>query len=145
MRTPGGRTVLKRRRAPTGRGRAAQPREATAARGERKGVFRAATGDRHRDRSAACGVGGCVRGVGGLSDRTIHARPNRSSFVTRVFLLLIKAYQRVVSPFTPPVCRFYPSCSTYAADAHARHGPWKGGYLAGRRVAGASTPHPRGC
>jgi len=64
--------------------------------------------------------------------------------VTRVFLLLIKAYQRVVSPFTPPVCRFYPSCSTYAADAIARHGPWKGGYLAVRRLLRCHPLHPGG-
>jgi putative membrane protein insertion efficiency factor len=64
--------------------------------------------------------------------------------VTRVFLLLIKGYQRFVSPLTPPVCRFYPSCSTYAADAIARHGPWKGGYLAVRRLLRCHPLHPGG-
>lgn len=64
--------------------------------------------------------------------------------MTRVFLLLIKGYQRFVSPFTPPACRFYPSCSTYAADALARHGPWKGGCLAVRRLLRCHPLHPGG-
>jgi hypothetical protein len=64
--------------------------------------------------------------------------------VTRFFLVLIRAYQRFVSPLTPPVCRFYPSCSSYAADAIARHGPWKGGYLAVRRLLRCHPLHPGG-
>lgn len=64
--------------------------------------------------------------------------------MTRFFLVLIRAYQRFVSPLTPPVCRFYPSCSSYAADAIARHGPWKGGYLAVRRLLRCHPLHPGG-
>ena len=64
--------------------------------------------------------------------------------MTRVFLLLIKGYRRFVPPLTPPVCRFYPSCSTYAADAIARHGPWKGGYLTLRRLLRCHPLHPGG-
>ena len=54
--------------------------------------------------------------------------------MTRILLVLIRAYQRFVSPYTPPSCRFYPSCSTYAVDAIARYGAWRGGYLAVRRL-----------
>ncbi|OFX14633.1 MAG: membrane protein insertion efficiency factor YidD [Armatimonadetes bacterium RBG_19FT_COMBO_69_19] len=54
--------------------------------------------------------------------------------MTHILLVLIRVYQRFVSPYTPPSCRFYPSCSTYAVDAIARYGAWRGGYLAVRRL-----------
>lgn len=47
---------------------------------------------------------------------------------------LLLFYQRFVSPMTPPTCRFYPSCSQYALTAIRRFGPFKGTWLAGRRL-----------
>lgn len=47
---------------------------------------------------------------------------------------LIRAYQLLVAPILPPSCRYYPSCSHYAAEAVERHGPWRGSLLAVRRV-----------
>jgi putative membrane protein insertion efficiency factor len=47
---------------------------------------------------------------------------------------MIRAYQLFVSPIFPPSCRFYPSCSHYAAEAVARHGVWHGSGLAARRL-----------
>ena len=47
---------------------------------------------------------------------------------------LIRAYQLIVAPVLPPSCRFYPSCSHYAAEAVERHGPWRGLVLALRRL-----------
>jgi uncharacterized protein len=47
---------------------------------------------------------------------------------------LIRAYQLFIAPVLPPSCRFYPSCSHYAAEAIALHGPWRGTGLAGRRL-----------
>lgn len=64
--------------------------------------------------------------------------------MTRLLLVLIRAYQRFVSPYTPPSCRFYPSCSTYAVDAIARHGAWRGGYLAVRRLLRCHPFHAGG-
>jgi len=64
--------------------------------------------------------------------------------MTRVLIVLIRAYQRFISPYTPPSCRFYPSCSSYAADAIARHGVWRGGYLALRRLLRCHPLHPGG-
>jgi uncharacterized protein len=47
---------------------------------------------------------------------------------------LILFYQRVISPMTPPTCRYYPSCSQYALTAIRRFGPFKGTWLALRRL-----------
>jgi putative membrane protein insertion efficiency factor len=47
---------------------------------------------------------------------------------------MIRAYQLLVAPILPPSCRFYPSCSHYAAEAVARHGARRGSWLALRRL-----------
>ncbi len=51
-----------------------------------------------------------------------------------VLLLPIVFYQRCISPFTPPACRFTPTCSEYAKQALKKHGPIKGLALAIWRV-----------
>jgi putative membrane protein insertion efficiency factor len=53
----------------------------------------------------------------------------------RLLTLLIRGYQRLLSPLLPPSCRFYPSCSQYALEAVNRHGALKGTWLAARRLA----------
>ncbi len=54
----------------------------------------------------------------------------------RVVLLgLVAAYRRLVSPLLPPACRFYPSCSAYAAEAIRRHGALRGSFLTVKRLA----------
>jgi putative membrane protein insertion efficiency factor len=47
---------------------------------------------------------------------------------------MIRAYQLLVAPILAPSCRYYPSCSHYAAEAVARHGPGRGLRLAVRRL-----------
>lgn len=47
---------------------------------------------------------------------------------------LIRLYQLVISPLTPPSCRYSPSCSAYAVTALRRFGLLRGGYLAARRL-----------
>ncbi|MFA6107908.1 MAG: membrane protein insertion efficiency factor YidD [Candidatus Latescibacterota bacterium] len=49
-------------------------------------------------------------------------------------LLAIRFYRSFVSPFLPRSCRFYPSCSEYAAECVARFGLWRGGLRAARRL-----------
>ena len=56
-------------------------------------------------------------------------------------LVLIRAYQLVLSAWLGPSCRFAPSCSEYALEAIEAHGPWKGGWLAVLRI---SRCHPFG-
>ena len=51
-----------------------------------------------------------------------------------LLLLLIRAYQRYLSPLHPPCCRFIPTCSQYAVEAIEKYGAWKGGWLAFRRL-----------
>lgn len=58
-------------------------------------------------------------------------RPGR---VERTMIALIRGYQLVLSPIFGPRCRHLPTCSEYAAEAIARHGVLRGGWLAIRRV-----------
>ena len=54
-------------------------------------------------------------------------------------IALVKFYQLCISPFTPPSCRFTPTCSQYALEALRKHGPLKGSWLTLRRLAAADT------
>jgi len=67
-----------------------------------------------------------------------------SAMLKRLLLGIISLYQRFVSPFFPPRCRFYPTCSQYGAEAISKYGPFKGGYLALRRVLRCHPFHPGG-
>ncbi len=53
--------------------------------------------------------------------------------MTRVLLRLIGGYQRLMAG-RPSPCRFYPSCSSYAAEAVELHGASRGGFLTVRRL-----------
>jgi len=50
--------------------------------------------------------------------------------IVRVLLVPVLFYQKVISPLTPPSCRFTPTCSEYARQALIKHGPLKGLALA---------------
>jgi len=58
-----------------------------------------------------------------------------------VVILLIKIYQKVVSPWTPATCRYNPTCSSYSIDALQKHGLWKGFVLTIKRIGSC---HPWG-
>jgi putative membrane protein insertion efficiency factor len=51
-----------------------------------------------------------------------------------VLIALIRIYQRAVSPFMKPSCRFYPSCSEYAVQALGAYGLLRGTVMAAWRV-----------
>jgi uncharacterized protein len=54
--------------------------------------------------------------------------------VRTLFVLPIRLYQRVISPFVPTRCRYHPSCSQYAVDAIRTYGVARGIVLAGWRI-----------
>lgn len=54
--------------------------------------------------------------------------------LSHILILPIRFYQACISPMFPPVCRFTPTCSQYAIEAIAKHGPLKGLWLAIRRI-----------
>ena len=58
-----------------------------------------------------------------------------------VVILLIKIYQKAVSPWTPASCRYNPTCSSYSIDAFQKHGLWKGFVLTIKRICSC---HPWG-
>jgi len=62
----------------------------------------------------------------------------------RALRALVRAYRWFVSPLLPQACRFYPSCSEYAEQALARHGTWRGSWLAARRLCRCGPWHAGG-
>ena len=62
----------------------------------------------------------------------------------QLLLLPVRLYRRLLSPVMPPVCRFHPSCSKYALEALTTHGPFRGSWLAARRLLRCHPFHPGG-
>ena len=56
------------------------------------------------------------------------------NLLTRLLIAPICIYRQYVTPLTPPACRFTPTCSQYAIEALQKHGPFKGLWLALRRL-----------
>lgn len=50
------------------------------------------------------------------------------------FILLVKFYQRAISPLTPATCRYTPTCSKYTLTALQKYGLFKGGWLGLKRI-----------
>ncbi|MEL7270256.1 MAG: membrane protein insertion efficiency factor YidD [Bacteroidota bacterium] len=57
------------------------------------------------------------------------------------FIFLVRAYQLLISPYTPATCRYSPTCSAYTLEALKKHGLFKGGWLSIKRI---SSCHPWG-
>lgn len=49
-------------------------------------------------------------------------------------ILLVRFYQKFISPYKPSCCRFTPTCSQYALEALRKYGPIKGSWLAFKRI-----------
>jgi hypothetical protein len=64
--------------------------------------------------------------------------------VARIAMLIIRFYQRAISPLLPSTCRFEPSCSHYGYEAFRTHGFFRGGYLTLRRILRCNPLHPGG-
>ena len=48
-------------------------------------------------------------------------------------LVVIRFYQKAVSPYLPKSCRYYPTCSVYAMEAVRKYGALKGSLMAVKR------------
>ncbi|MBD3335261.1 MAG: membrane protein insertion efficiency factor YidD, partial [Candidatus Eisenbacteria bacterium] len=55
-------------------------------------------------------------------EKPIATRPTKRSPWVRLLRSLIKLYQKTVSPWLPPACRYVPSCSDYCLTALDEHG-----------------------
>ena len=53
-----------------------------------------------------------------------------SRLTARLLVMPRLCYQHFITPYTPPACRFTPTCSEYARQALPTHGPLKGVLLA---------------
>jgi putative membrane protein insertion efficiency factor len=62
----------------------------------------------------------------------------------KVFIIIIRAYQMLISPLSRGKCRFIPTCSNYAIEAIDRHGVIYGMYLSVRRVLRCNPFNPGG-
>ncbi|MFR9602769.1 MAG: membrane protein insertion efficiency factor YidD [Rikenellaceae bacterium] len=49
-------------------------------------------------------------------------------------VILVLFYRYCISPFTPPSCRFTPTCSQYALEALRKYGLFKGSWLTLKRI-----------
>jgi putative membrane protein insertion efficiency factor len=61
-----------------------------------------------------------------------------------LLLALIRIYKYVISPFLGRRCRFFPSCSEYAAEAVEKYGAFKGAYLGLKRISRCHPWNPGG-
>lgn len=102
-------------------------------------------GRARRRRVALCELGlverGCLVERGG--GRRLARRPVGDE-VSAVLLGIIRFYQRWISPLTPPMCRFTPTCSNYAIDAIRLWGPVRGTGMGAARILRCHPFHPGG-
>ena len=54
--------------------------------------------------------------------------------VRRLFIGLLQAYRKFLSPMLPPSCRYEPSCSLYTVQAIEKYGVLKGLFMGTLRV-----------
>ena len=55
-------------------------------------------------------------------------------FLSYLLIIPIWFYQKLISPFFPSTCRFNPTCSNYAIESLKEKGPFKGFWLALKRI-----------
>jgi putative membrane protein insertion efficiency factor len=61
-----------------------------------------------------------------------------------VLVFLVTLYQKLLSPWLPPACRYTPSCSQYAKEALLKYGVFRGLVLALKRLARCHPFHAGG-
>jgi hypothetical protein len=69
---------------------------------------------------------------------------NDVTAIETLALQAIRLYQRALSPYLPPACRYFPSCSAYCYEAVARYGLLRGAWLGLRRLLRCHPFRPGG-
>jgi hypothetical protein len=64
--------------------------------------------------------------------------------IKNILIILIRGYQKFLSPLLGKNCRFYPTCSQYAITALQKYGLLKGSFLAVKRILKCNPFHPGG-
>ena len=64
--------------------------------------------------------------------------------IVRALVWVLRRYQCYISPARPPVCRFTPSCSSYAIEALRVHGLFEGTWRTAWRLLRCAPWHPGG-
>ncbi|MFW5980186.1 MAG: membrane protein insertion efficiency factor YidD [Halanaerobiales bacterium] len=62
----------------------------------------------------------------------------------KLLIFFINTYQKIVSPWTPKTCRFYPTCSSYTKQALKKYGVFKGSWLGLKRIVRCHPFNPGG-
>ncbi|ANZ61686.1 membrane protein insertion efficiency factor YidD [Secundilactobacillus paracollinoides] len=52
----------------------------------------------------------------------------------KILMVLVRGYQRFISPLFPPTCRYSPTCSSYMLTALQKHGAIKGALMGIARI-----------
>ena len=74
--------------------------------------------------------------------QVVMSRPVQMS--RQILILLLRGYQRFLSPLLPSACRFHPTCSEYMIEAIEKHGAVRGIYLGSRRLLRCHPFHAGG-
>jgi hypothetical protein len=83
-----------------------------------------------------------LRWIDGQSDGGVVRK--QAGPLARLFIFIVRLYQRFLSPILPPMCRFYPSCSQYSIDALRKYGAIRGSWLTIRRLGRCHPFNPGG-
>ncbi len=61
-----------------------------------------------------------------------------------LLVVLIRIYQKFISPLKGQTCRFYPTCSEYFVQALQKYGLIKGSWKSIKRILKCHPFHPGG-
>ena len=67
-----------------------------------------------------------------------------SRMLQTLLLLLIKFYQKAISPMLGANCKYRPTCSAYTFEAIQKYGPFKGTWMGMKRIARCRPGVPGG-
>lgn len=64
--------------------------------------------------------------------------------IKQFLIMIVRGYQKFLSPFLGNNCRFSPTCSEYFILAVEKYGVFKGIYLGGKRIVKCHPFNPGG-